>query len=204
MARLAERSVRLMTPTQFLARLAALVPPPRHPLVRFYGVWAPHSRWRSLVVPAAPEPQRTTCFGAAAPAPSVVAPASATPTVTGAPGNTGDTAPSGALPVINTNAACPSAVAAVAAWVPPLLDLEASSQSAEEELRFRRLSRLAWATLYQRVFDIDPLECPRCAGRMRFVQVIDDPAEARSELRRRNLPTEPPPLARARAPDWRD
>jgi hypothetical protein len=26
---------RLMTPTQFLARLAALVPPPRHPLVRF-------------------------------------------------------------------------------------------------------------------------------------------------------------------------
>jgi hypothetical protein len=36
--------IRLMTPTQFLARLAALVPPPRHPLVRFYGVWAPHSR----------------------------------------------------------------------------------------------------------------------------------------------------------------
>jgi Putative transposase len=26
---------RIMTPTQFLARLAALVPPPRHPLVRF-------------------------------------------------------------------------------------------------------------------------------------------------------------------------
>ena len=83
-------------------------------------------------------------------------------------------------------------------------DLDTSSQSAAKELRFRRLSRLAWATLYQRVFDIDPLECPRCAGRMRFVQVIDDPAEARSELRRRNLPTEPPPLARARAPDWRD
>jgi hypothetical protein len=33
---------RLMTPTQFLVRMAALVPPPRHPLVRFYGVWAPH------------------------------------------------------------------------------------------------------------------------------------------------------------------
>ena len=57
--------VRLMTPTQFLARLAALVPPPRHPLVRFYGVWAPHSRWRSLVMPAAPAPQRTTCAAAA-------------------------------------------------------------------------------------------------------------------------------------------
>jgi hypothetical protein len=28
-----------------------------------------------------------------------------------------------------------------------------------EELPFMRLSRLAWATSYQRVFDIDPLEC---------------------------------------------
>lgn len=26
------------------ARLAALVPPPRHPWVRFYGGWAPHHR----------------------------------------------------------------------------------------------------------------------------------------------------------------
>jgi hypothetical protein len=46
---------RVMTPMQLLARLAALVPPPWHPLIRFYGVWAPHSRWRSLVVPAKPE-----------------------------------------------------------------------------------------------------------------------------------------------------
>lgn len=52
--------VRLMTPVQFLARLAALVPLPRHPLVRFYGVWAPHSQWRSRVVTAAPA-TRVTC-----------------------------------------------------------------------------------------------------------------------------------------------
>jgi hypothetical protein len=73
-----------------------------------------------------------------------------------------------------------------------------------DEQRFRLLSRLAWATLYQRVFDVDPLECPRCAGRMRFVEVIEDPVRARSELRRRHLPDEPPPLGRARAPDWVD
>jgi len=73
-----------------------------------------------------------------------------------------------------------------------------------DELRFARLSRLAWATLYQRVFDIDPLECSRCGGGMRFVQVIGDVTSARSELRRRNLPDEPPPLSRARSPDWAD
>jgi Calcineurin-like phosphoesterase/Putative transposase len=38
-----------MTPVQFLARLAALVPPPRHPLVRFYGGWAPEQGQRSYL-----------------------------------------------------------------------------------------------------------------------------------------------------------
>jgi hypothetical protein len=70
-----------------------------------------------------------------------------------------------------------------------------------DEPRFARLSRLAWATLYQRVFDTDPLQCSRCGGRMRFVQVIEDVTSARGELRRRNLPAEPPPLSRARSPD---
>ena len=46
------RTHRVMTPVQFMARLAALVPPPRHPLVRFHGVFAPHSAWRASVVPA--------------------------------------------------------------------------------------------------------------------------------------------------------
>ena len=41
---------RVMSPTQFLARLCALIPPPRHPLVRFHGVFAPHSSWRRHVV----------------------------------------------------------------------------------------------------------------------------------------------------------
>jgi hypothetical protein len=77
----------------------------------------------------------------------------------------------------------------------------ASSHDAAEELRFTRLSRLAWATLYQRVFEIDPLACSSCGGRMRFVEVIEDVGRARSELRRRNLPAEPPPLSRARSPD---
>jgi hypothetical protein len=38
---------------------------------------------------------------------------------------------------------------------------------------------------------------------MRFVEVVEDVARARSELRRRDLP-EQPPLSRARSPDWVD
>jgi hypothetical protein len=199
--------VRLMTPMQFLARLAALVPPPRHPLVRFYGVWAPHSQWRSRVVTAAPAKKtRVTCATSTAtdPCATPVTPAglsiidscgtaASPPTPDGAQA-TSVPHPSSPKPPLPSAAALPRAEAE------PL----APSHAAGEELRFRRLSRLTWATLYQRVFDIDPLECASCGGRMRFVDVIEDIARARSELRRRNLPEQPPPLSRARSPDGVD
>ena len=191
-----------MTPTQFLARLTALVPPPRHPLVRFYGVWAPHSRCRSKVVPATPKTKRSTCSDPSGP---LVAP-------TGADGVTigeGEPAPppaaSGVPSTCETQRTRAELQQASAAALPRAeAALLAPSHDAAQELRFARLSRLAWATLYQRVFDIDPLECSSCGGRMRFVEVIEDVGRARSELRRRNLPAEPPPLSRARSPDWAD
>jgi hypothetical protein len=43
-----------MDPLSLLARLAASVPPPRFHTVRYAGVLAPHSKWRSLVVPPPP------------------------------------------------------------------------------------------------------------------------------------------------------
>lgn len=97
----------------------------------------------------------------------------------------------------------PSAAAVVPAAAGELIPA-APPQGGAEELRFRRLSRLAWATLYRRLFDIAPLECNGCGGRLRFVEVIEDPVQARRELRRRNLPSEPPPLGRSRAPNADD
>jgi hypothetical protein len=46
---------RVMTPLELLARLAALVAPPRFPLLRYHGVLAPHAKWRHLVVPRSPK-----------------------------------------------------------------------------------------------------------------------------------------------------
>jgi hypothetical protein len=42
---------RVMTPLEMMARLAAIIPPPRFPLVRFHGVLGPRSSWRKDVVP---------------------------------------------------------------------------------------------------------------------------------------------------------
>ena len=38
---------RVMDPLEFMARLATLIPPPRYPLVRYAGVLAPRSSWRT-------------------------------------------------------------------------------------------------------------------------------------------------------------
>jgi hypothetical protein len=42
----------VMEPLDLMARLAALVPPPRMHLTRFHGVFAPHSKLRAAVTPA--------------------------------------------------------------------------------------------------------------------------------------------------------
>lgn len=42
---------RVMQPLEFVARLAAIVPPPRFAMWRYHGVLAPASPWRSQIVP---------------------------------------------------------------------------------------------------------------------------------------------------------
>ncbi|MBK6529602.1 MAG: transposase [Deltaproteobacteria bacterium] len=58
---------RVMTPMEFMARLAALVPPPRSALVRYQGVLAPNSPWRVAVVPLPPVEERRPCVAAPVP-----------------------------------------------------------------------------------------------------------------------------------------
>jgi hypothetical protein len=54
----------LLDPVELLARLAALVPPPRRPLLSYHGVLAPRAEWRSAVVPpSAPADTRTPADG---------------------------------------------------------------------------------------------------------------------------------------------
>ena len=42
----------VLEPVDFMARLAALVPPPRVHLTRYHGVFAPHAALRAAVTPA--------------------------------------------------------------------------------------------------------------------------------------------------------
>jgi hypothetical protein len=51
----------VMSPLEFMQRLAALVPPPRLHLIRFHGVLAPHAKLRPRIVPSVPANAAPAC-----------------------------------------------------------------------------------------------------------------------------------------------
>jgi hypothetical protein len=40
----------------------------------------------------------------------------------------------------------------------------------------RQAAKAAWAKLIRKVYEVDPLEYPRCGAQMRVIALIDDPA----------------------------
>jgi len=67
-----------------------------------------------------------------------------------------------------------------------------------------RQRRLDWAALLSRVYAVDVLRCPRCAGRMDVIAAISEPMVARKILSHLGLPTTLPTTTPARAPPWSD
>ena len=172
---------RIMAPIEFLARLAALIPPPRYPLVRYHGVLAPHSAWRKAVVPKPVSEQRAhhtkrdvTC---------VVPPQRHSGSVVVA-------SPCGASAAVEVA----NGIITVHHWGRLL-----------EGVLIATSPRVAWAELLRRTHGVDVLVCPRCRGRLRLLAAITDPDAARRILRAIGVDEldghpEAPPV-RARAPD---
>ena len=62
----------------------------------------------------------------------------------------------------------------------------------------RAALRRRWADLIRRVYEVDPLVCPRCGGEMRVVGFITEPAVIKrilDHLRKREKLLRPPPHA---------
>jgi hypothetical protein len=210
-----DKTHRMMTPVEFLARAAALLPPPRYPLVRYHGVLAPHSKLRALVVPRPPAsvpacPKHVHEAGQERPAsPSISRPAQAQAQVP-VTSRAGQTTPASQTPSFPSSAplaprpsgpalATPLPKAGVAVG-PNAITVEHWERLLGGAL-FATAPRVAWATLLQRTFAIDALACPGCGGRLRLLSAITEPATARKILEHLGLPTHPAPAPRARGPD---
>jgi hypothetical protein len=121
-----------MTRLELLERLAALVPRPRIHLTRFSGVFAPHYKYRAMVVLKAKKSERAVTDLDQAPAP--------------------------------------------------------------------RSSRISWARLLKRVFNIDINTCSVCQGQMKIIAAIEDPQVIKKILSHLGLPTKAPAIYPARGP----
>jgi hypothetical protein len=72
------------------------------------------------------------------------------------------------------------------------------------ELHEARRVRSTWARLIHKVYEVDPLECPRCKGPMRVIALIDDAAVIRKILSHRGLWAPLHALRRGLAPPAHD
>ncbi len=119
----------VMSPLEFMQRLAALVPRPRLHLIRFHGVLAPNAKHRSAIIPN--------------------------------------------LPVNATNTA------------------EVHGNPADDGAP----SRINWARLLKRVFDIGFEKCPHCGGTLKIIAAIENPAVIANILAHLGLSAPAPPRA---------
>jgi hypothetical protein len=208
---------RVMTPMEFMARLSAIVAPPRYPLVRYAGVLAPRSKWRRDVVPR-PRDHGRAC----AVAPGRNDPPATSAAGAGRPANDGTSmrrsAPR-APDELPERASVPAAPAAPSP-TPPAAPMHGSARTRPGDvlmltpnvLSVRHWDRLLggvlyatspridWAALLRRSFSIDVLRCPKCHGRLRVIAVITEREPVTRILAHVAMPTEAPPLARARDP----
>jgi hypothetical protein len=186
-----------MTPLDLLARLAALIPPPRHPLIQFHGVFAPSSSWRTSVVPmTAPHDGSATCpcdacgdaeRGAThARRDDPLSDAASKPTQPSTPPTASDDVG------LQSDAELKPTQASTQPTASDDVRLESDSQGARKKSWW-----IDWATLLRRVYDVNALAC-RCGGRLRFVEVVTERKHARAHLERlgvESLDATPPPIA---------
>ncbi len=210
---------RVMTGLEFMARLAAMIAPPRYPLTRFAGVLAPRSKWRREVVPQ-PREKRAGCEVTRGDKPD--APSQAKPDAPTRGGTHGKTdgrkaqvvpGQGGREPADGRPGASRSGLATIAIPPPPAGDVIMLTPSVISVRHWDRLlggslyatsPRVDWAALLRRSFAVDVLECPKCHGPLRVVAVITEREPIRRILVHLGMPTEAPVLARARDPTGDD
>lgn len=184
-------------PMELMERLAALVPPPRFNLTRFYGVLGPASTLRPLIVP---EDKATIALT------HPDYPERADTLKTGSDKN--DSSP--AREVIDDGLLTPAP--AFRPFIIPKDETVALTHSGcwervetlktdsdkPDAKRGKKPKNYSWAQLLMRVFEFDVLCCPRCGGRMRVLCAIHPPDATQKILICLGLPSRVPPIAPAK------
>jgi hypothetical protein len=180
----------VLTPTELLARLSLLVAPPRYPLVRYGGLFAPAHGLRKAIVARAPGPPREEgCCWARG-------------------GGALDEAEAGKAARVAKAERTPSPERVDVGLARALLAVGAEVAETATAVGTKRGEQLGaatpkpwldWATLLRRTYDLDVLTCPR-GGRLRSIALVTEREAIVPLLESLGLPTTPPVRARARSP----
>ena len=164
----------IFEPTDLVAKLAALVPPPRFHTVRYHGILAPAARHRAAVVPAGRA--RTTRHDGCTSRPANPEPREGVPAASEQELGELPERRNGDQRDIEHRSNRPG---------PP-------SPGGPDGTHPRRYT---WPELMRRVFRVDVLECPRCHSTTRILAAIHPPETTLAILECLKLPTRPPPVA---------
>jgi hypothetical protein len=86
------------------------------------------------------------------------------------------------------------------AWRARVVPAPPSEDTADASREHGARTNRTWAELMRRSFGFDVLACPRCAGRLRLIALIQQPAIIQRILRHLELPAEVPVMKPARDP----
>ena len=167
----------VMSPLEFMQRLAALVPRPRLHLIRFHGVLAPNAKLRSEIVPSSARQTGNV------PVPGFPSSGRQTGPIPG-PGFPSAGRTAGNLPVLGLPGA-------------PIHATD-SSDDPGDVLQHSAPARMSWARLLKRVFDIDIEHCPHCGGTLKIIAATEDPPVIAKILTHLGWSARAPPRAPAR------
>ena len=177
-------------PLDLVARLAALVPPPRTHTVRYHGLLAPCAGWRDVIL-------RNRSQGSSAKLRSRSCPCQPNRTQGEAAQDPTTAERDGAGVSLRISVSPASGKS----FETPAAPIEQRRASGPAPFRERRLP---WSELLRRVFAVDALQCDRCGGRMRILAAIDQPRVIRGILECLDLSSRAPPLTPALSPEPTD
>jgi hypothetical protein len=169
---------RIMTPVECIARLCALVPPPRYPSTRFHGVLAHRAKLRPRIVPRLPGSVAHACISPPSPRAGQSESRVATGERPPPRDRSGPVVPAG-LPVSATTLA--RSIDGADVPMPNVLSARHLARIGGG-LLFAATSSVPWATLLARTFEIDVKACTRCGGRLEVRAVVTDHDIARRIL----------------------
>jgi hypothetical protein len=184
-------------PVTFLRRLAPLIPPPYANLIRYYGLFAPNAKYRDLLPPAPPSPYPPR------PAATVrTAVSSLTDSNKAKKKPSGKAEPSSSKPSV---ALLPNGKRPPRCARPdnhPRTDSpQPTPSSSEPQAERPQRKTVPWAELLRRVFAVDALLCPRCAGPMVVLAFLTEVHVVTRILKHLGLPSSPATLSPARVAD---